>query len=181
MCTTRKTRTEVGNQWPLSSAATLPYPNRILYFRRWRWMQRVLSFVLFEPYFIEPLLRGTWLLNLWLNMMGADVSMGSLILGKVSDHGLVKVRKEKDRPTNPLNVCRSPLSWVCRVPTDLPKHLQKCTSGLNSKLGAVVGRTPHCIFTCSYALPVCSLVKLTDNVFTCVFLVRVFVFSPSHC
>lgn len=56
-------------------------------------MQRILSYALFEPFFIEPLLKGTWLLNLWLNLMGADVSMGSLILGKVSDHGLVKVRE----------------------------------------------------------------------------------------
>eukprot|EP00903_Cladosiphon_okamuranus_P018322 g16856.t2 len=52
---------------------------------------RILSYALFEPFLIEPLLKGTWLLNLWLNLMGADVSMGSLILGKVSDHGLVKV------------------------------------------------------------------------------------------
>ncbi|CAM9321295.1 unnamed protein product, partial [Ectocarpus sp. 13 AM-2016] len=58
---------------------------------RWRWMQRVLYFSLFEPYIVNTVLRGTWLLNVWLRLMGADVSMGALILGKVSDHGMVKV------------------------------------------------------------------------------------------
>ncbi|CAN0473060.1 unnamed protein product [Ectocarpus sp. 12 AP-2014] len=58
---------------------------------RWRWMQRFLYFSLFEPYIVNTVLRGTWLLNVWLRLMGADVSMGALILGKVSDHGVVKV------------------------------------------------------------------------------------------
>ncbi|CAN0057304.1 unnamed protein product [Ectocarpus sp. 6 AP-2014] len=58
---------------------------------RWRWMQRFLYFSLFEPYIVNTVLRGTWLLNVWLRLMGADVSMGALILGKVSDHGMVKV------------------------------------------------------------------------------------------
>lgn len=58
---------------------------------RWRCMQRVLQFSLFEPYVIDPFLKGTWLLNAWLKLMGADVSYGALLLGKVSDHGMVKV------------------------------------------------------------------------------------------
>ncbi|CAB1103955.1 unnamed protein product [Ectocarpus sp. CCAP 1310/34] len=60
---------------------------------RWRWMQRLLYFSMFEPYIVNTILRGTWLLNVWLRLMGADVSMGALILGKVSDHGMVKVRQ----------------------------------------------------------------------------------------
>lgn len=58
---------------------------------RWRWMRRVLSFCLFEPFIIDPFLKGTWLLNAWLRLMGADVSMGALILGRVADYGMVKV------------------------------------------------------------------------------------------
>ncbi|CAM9561152.1 unnamed protein product [Ectocarpus sp. 13 AM-2016] len=60
---------------------------------RWRWMQRFVYFSLFEPYIINTVLKGTWLLNVWLRLMGADVSRGALILGKVSDHGMVKVCK----------------------------------------------------------------------------------------
>lgn len=59
---------------------------------RWRWMRRVLSFSLFEPFIIDPFLKGTWLLNAWLRLMGADVSMGALILGRVADYGMVKAR-----------------------------------------------------------------------------------------
>lgn len=62
---------------------------------RWRWMRRVLHFSLFEPLILEPLLKGTWLLNAWLRLMGADVSMGALILGRVSDYGMVKVRAKQ--------------------------------------------------------------------------------------
>ncbi|CAB1096155.1 unnamed protein product [Ectocarpus sp. CCAP 1310/34] len=58
---------------------------------RWRWMQRFVYFSLFEPYIVNTVLKGTWLLNVWLRLMGADVSMGALVLGKVSDHGMVKV------------------------------------------------------------------------------------------
>ncbi|CAB1113754.1 unnamed protein product [Ectocarpus sp. CCAP 1310/34] len=58
---------------------------------RWRWMRRVLCFSLFEPFVLEPLLKGTWLLNAWLRLMGADVSMGAIILGRVSDYGGVTV------------------------------------------------------------------------------------------
>lgn len=61
---------------------------------RWRWMQRFVHSSLFEPYVVNTLLQGTWLLNVWLRFMGADVAMGSLILGKVSDHGMVKVREK---------------------------------------------------------------------------------------
>lgn len=64
---------------------------------RWRWMRRILQFSLFEPLVIDPFLRGTWLLNAWLRLMGADVSMGSLILGRVSDYGVAKVWKKSDR------------------------------------------------------------------------------------
>lgn len=58
---------------------------------RWCWMQRFLYSSLFEPYVVNTLLKGTSLLHVWLRFMGADVAMGSLILGKVSDHGMVKV------------------------------------------------------------------------------------------
>lgn len=57
-----------------------------------RWMWRALFGSLFEPYVIDVFLKGTWLFNAWLRLMGADVSMGALIVGKVSDHGLIKVR-----------------------------------------------------------------------------------------
>lgn len=64
---------------------------------QWRWMWRALFGSLFEPYVVNVFLKGTWLFNAWLRLMGADVSMGALVLGKVSDHGLVKVRNpEKD-------------------------------------------------------------------------------------
>lgn len=59
---------------------------------QWRWMWRALFGSLFEPYVVNIFLKGTWLFNTWLRLMGADVSMGALILGKVSDHGLVKVK-----------------------------------------------------------------------------------------
>eukprot|EP00903_Cladosiphon_okamuranus_P019463 g17897.t1 len=58
---------------------------------QWRWMWRALFGSLFEPYVVNIFLKGTWLFNVWLKLMGADVSMGALIVGKVSDHGLVKV------------------------------------------------------------------------------------------
>lgn len=60
-------------------------------------MRRVLSFSLFEPFVLEPLLKGTWLLNVWLRLMGADVSMGALILGRVSDYGMATVSKTTSR------------------------------------------------------------------------------------
>lgn len=60
---------------------------------RWRWMRRVLNTSLFEPFLIEPVLKGTWLLNAWLRLMGADVSMGALILGRVADYKMAKVRR----------------------------------------------------------------------------------------
>ncbi|CAN0391998.1 unnamed protein product, partial [Ectocarpus sp. 12 AP-2014] len=58
---------------------------------RWRWMHRVVYFSVFETHILNTVLRGTWLLNVWLRLMGADVSMSALILGKVADHGMVKV------------------------------------------------------------------------------------------
>lgn len=53
----------------------------------------MLNFSLFEPFVIDPFLKGTWLLNAWLRLMGADVSMGALILGRVADYGMIKVRR----------------------------------------------------------------------------------------
>jgi len=55
-------------------------------------MRRVLNTSLLEPFLIEPFLKGTWLLNAWLILMGADVSMGALILGRIADFKMVKVR-----------------------------------------------------------------------------------------
>lgn len=62
---------------------------------RWRWMRRVLSTSLLEPFLIETVLKGTWLLNAWLRLMGADVSMGALILGRVADYKMAKVRYDR--------------------------------------------------------------------------------------
>ncbi|CAB1102299.1 unnamed protein product [Ectocarpus sp. CCAP 1310/34] len=58
---------------------------------RWRWMHRLVYFSVFETHILNTVLRGTWLLNVWLRLMGADVSMSALILGKVADHGMVKL------------------------------------------------------------------------------------------
>ncbi|CAN0065756.1 unnamed protein product, partial [Ectocarpus fasciculatus] len=68
-------------------------PNRLTASQgmRWRWMHRVVYFSVFETHILNIFLRGTWLLNVWLRLMGADVSMSALILGKVADHGMVKV------------------------------------------------------------------------------------------
>ncbi|CAM9909897.1 unnamed protein product, partial [Scytosiphon promiscuus] len=84
MISLRRGRQEVGRQ----ASSTLTASEVV----RWRWMRRVLHFSLFEPLVIDPFLRGTWLLNAWLRLMGADVSMSSLILGRVSDYGVAKVR-----------------------------------------------------------------------------------------
>lgn len=72
----------------IQRSAGLTAPQVVLF----NWTRRVVSFSLFGPFVLEPFLNGTWLLNAWLRLMGADVSMGALILGQVSDHGLVKVR-----------------------------------------------------------------------------------------
>lgn len=58
---------------------------------RWRCARRVLDATLFKPYIMYPLLRGTWLYNLWVRGMGANVSMGALMLGYVNDHDFVQV------------------------------------------------------------------------------------------
>lgn len=65
---------------------------------RWRWLGRTLSITLFEPYVIVPLLQGKWLWNAWLRSMGADVSMGALVLGYAYEHDLVKVSGMCDIP-----------------------------------------------------------------------------------
>lgn len=58
---------------------------------RWRWFSRALNTTLFQSYAVSPLLRGTWLWNVWLKWVGADVSMGALMLCDVRDHDLLKV------------------------------------------------------------------------------------------
>lgn len=65
---------------------------------RWRWISRALNMTLFEPYVIESLLPGTWLWNMWLRGMGADISMGALVFADVRDHDFVKVRKIESHP-----------------------------------------------------------------------------------
>lgn len=57
---------------------------------RWRWIMRAIHITMFEPYMV-PLLSGTWLWNVWLRCMGADVSMGALIFDHVYDFDFLKV------------------------------------------------------------------------------------------
>lgn len=59
--------------------------------QRWRWLLRAIHTTMHESY-VVPLLTGTWLWNVWLRYMGADVSMGALVLEDVYDFDFVKVR-----------------------------------------------------------------------------------------
>lgn len=83
---------EQRHNTPRRHEANTLTPSQVI---RWRWMRRVLNFSLFEPFVIDPFLKGTWLLNAWLRLMGADVSMGALVLGRVADYGMIKVRGER--------------------------------------------------------------------------------------
>lgn len=80
---------------------------------RWRKLDSVLRSTLFEPY-ISPLVQGTWLMNVWLKAMGAQVSMGSLVLGLVKDYDMIEVSGR----TKPLGWCGEVfLMFLCRTGT----------------------------------------------------------------
>lgn len=77
-----------------SSNASAPRQRRRLsaaQFMRWRWFYRAAWATLFQPYAVAPLLSGTWLWNVWLRGVGADVSMCAIMLCDVADHDLLKV------------------------------------------------------------------------------------------